>query len=79
MHSPQVHYLIHKTQYQDRLREIEHDHLLQVAGLSKDSNYRKAAWWLGMQMVKWGSKLQNLDNPDKGCQEASLKIVVPKL
>ena len=78
MHSPQVHYLIHKTQYQDRLREIEHDHLLQVAGLSKDSNYRKAAWWLGMQMVKWGSKLQILD-PDKGRQESSLKIPVTEL
>jgi hypothetical protein len=34
----------------------------QIAGLQKDINlrlYRRAVSWLGVQMIEWGSRLQN--------------------
>jgi hypothetical protein len=78
MYSPEIHHLINREQYQDLLREIERDRLLKTIGLHDSilsKLYRKAVGWLGAQMVKWGAKLQNID-PDKGCQESSLKIHV---
>ena len=43
-------------------REAEREQLVQLAQLARaeDSKvHRKAAGWLGQQMVKWGSKLQD--------------------
>ena len=63
MFSPETSYLVHQEQHKDRLREIEHQQLLQAAGLQGVSlkSSRKAVSWLGTQMVKWGSKLQGYD------------------
>jgi hypothetical protein len=70
-------YLIHEERVKDCLREIEHQHLLQAAGLQRRSSlklYRQLVSWLGAQMVKWGTKLQSYATPDKAGQEVSLKI-----
>ncbi|MBN1217659.1 MAG: hypothetical protein JXM69_01925 [Anaerolineae bacterium] len=57
-------YLIHKKQQKDRarVREIEHQRLLVMAGLLEGfapKMYRQGVSWLGRQMVRWGAKLQN--------------------
>jgi hypothetical protein len=81
MFTPEMHYLVfylaHKERYKIRLREIEHQRLLRVAGLQESTTlklYRQFLKWLGRQMVKWGTKLQSYATPDKGGQEVSLKI-----
>lgn len=64
MHSLEIDYLVIQQQHKDRLRNIEHEQLLQVAKLQPGINtklYRKTTSWLGRQMVKWGSKLQEYD------------------
>jgi len=46
------------------MREIEHQHLLQIAGLqgSTITKWRRhVVSWLGKQMVAWGSKLQSYE------------------
>ena len=64
MHSLEIEFLVMKEQHKDRLRELERERLLQAAKLQHGvdlKSYRKAANWLGGQMVKWGSKLQEFD------------------
>jgi hypothetical protein len=61
MYNSEIHYLVYREQQKDRLREIEQQHLLQIAGLHRGvapKAYRQAVNWLGMQMVKLGSRLQ---------------------
>lgn len=56
-----VDYLIHKEKYQEMIRAAERDRLLQLAKCHKTgqpSLHRNLAAWMGVQMVKWGSKLQ---------------------
>ena len=63
---PEKDLLIHQEQHKDRLREMERRQLLREAGLDSDLATlapRKAARWLGTQMVKWGTKLQDGDAP----------------
>jgi hypothetical protein len=60
MFPPNLEDLVHE-QHEDRLRDLEQQHLLQTAGLNPSINLkipRKAVQWLGGQMVKWGTKLQ---------------------
>jgi hypothetical protein len=69
-------FLIHEERIKDRLREIEHQRLLRVAGLQESTTlklYQQFLKWLGRQMVKWGTKLQNYTMPDKDRQETLLK------
>jgi len=57
------HYTIYQEQLQDRLRDIQRRQLLQAAELNRKVRpklYRQTVGWLGMQMVRWGSTLQNL-------------------
>ena len=64
MYLPETYYLVCREQHKDRLREIEHQRLLRIAKLEPSLSkklYRKAIRWLGIQMVKWGAKLQNYD------------------
>ena len=72
---------VNRQQYLDRLREVERQRLLKIVGRQSLSSrvYRRIGSWLGIQLVNWGAKLQqhNLpQNPDTGCQEASLKITI---
>ena len=55
-------YLVQKEKYQDLIREAEQDRLLQIAKLQKAGQWRlhrNLAAWIGIQMVKWGSRLQH--------------------
>lgn len=64
MHSLEIDYLVMQEQHKDRLRNIERERLIQAAGLQHGidlKSYRKVTGWLGKQMVKWGSKLQEYD------------------
>lgn len=64
MHSLEIELLVIQQQHKDRLRNIEREQLVQAARLQHGIElkpYRKATSWLGKQMVKWGSKLQEYD------------------
>jgi hypothetical protein len=54
-------YVMQKEKMQDMLRAAEQDRLLQLAKLHKSNQtglHRNVAAWMGVQMVKWGAKLQ---------------------
>ncbi len=60
--SPYRDYLVQKEKFQDLIREAEQDRLLQIAKLQKAGQWRlhrNLAAWIGIQMVKWGSRLQH--------------------
>lgn len=60
--SLQMEYLVQKEKYQDLIREAEQDRWLQIAKQQKmgqRSLHRNVASWMGVQMIKWGSKLQH--------------------
>jgi hypothetical protein len=52
---------VNHQQWQDRLRDIEHQNLLKTIGAQSPNLtiYRKAISWLGIQLVNWGTRLQN--------------------
>lgn len=61
MSSLQVDYLVQKEKYQDMIRAAEQDRLLQIVkqqNTSHSSLHRNLVGWIGLQMVKWGSRLQ---------------------
>ena len=60
----EIDYLVRKEQYKDLQREAARQQLIQAATLRGSSNtesLRKMAGWIGVQMVKFGSKLQHYD------------------
>jgi hypothetical protein len=60
--SLQVEYLMQREKYQDLIRAVEQDRLVQAAKLQNAGQrglHRNLAAWIGVQMVKWGSKLQH--------------------
>ena len=66
MLSPEINHLVTQEKLKDRLREIERQQFIQAAGFQNTTNpmlSRKTAKWLGGQMIKWGTKLQELDTP----------------
>jgi len=78
MFLPDANTLVNHEQYRDRLRQMEHLQLLrriEQPGLGSKV-YQKIVSWLGTQLVNWGTKLQGPQNPDTGCQEASLKMSI---
>lgn len=61
MSSLHTDYLIQKEKYQDLIRAAEQDRLLQIVKQQNTSHgglHRNLAGWIGLQMVKWGSRLQ---------------------
>lgn len=57
--------------HQDLLREAEHERLILTAGLRQPGNWklhRKIVGWLGVQMVRWGSKLQSYSTMPPPCR-----------
>ncbi len=73
-------YLVNKECLKDRGRELEHQWLIQTAELQQ-SVIRgwpgKVANWVGIQLVKWGSKLQGYD-PVSLPNVVSMRITDPK-
>jgi hypothetical protein len=55
--SLQLDYLVRKERYQDFIREAEREGLRQM--VKQPSIHQQVVRWLGAQMVKWGSTLQN--------------------
>ena len=78
MYSPETYLIVTRQQYLDRLREVERQKLLKIVGWQSLGSrvYHRAGSWLGTQLVNLGTKLQGSQNPDTGCQEASLKITM---
>jgi hypothetical protein len=64
MFSSELLHLVNGEKQKDLLRELDHRELVQAAMLQAGPqfmSYRKAAGWLGTQLVKWGAKLQSYD------------------
>ena len=63
MYSPEIHYLVSQEQHKDRLRKLEQHLLYQTDGSTThaEPRHRQAVRWLGSQMVKLGTKLEQLD------------------
>lgn len=54
--------LVQQEHYKDLLQEAEYERLIRAAGLQQPGNrrlHRKVVNWIGIQMVKWGGKLQS--------------------
>lgn len=61
MHPSHLEYLAHKKRFEELRMEAERDRLLQAAKSEiavPSPAHRRAASWVGAQMVKWGSRLQ---------------------
>jgi hypothetical protein len=64
MFSPEMLQLVNGEKQKDLQRELDHRKVVQAALLQagpQSMSYRKAAGWLGTQLVKWGAKLQSYD------------------
>jgi hypothetical protein len=60
--SLQLDYLVQKEKFNDLMREAEQERLLLTIKLQnrgQRSLHRNLAAWVGVQMVKWGSRLQH--------------------
>ena len=58
----EVNYRVSFEQHQDRLRAMERQQLIELAGLQQPANqgiHRRVVAWVGGQMVRWGMALQN--------------------
>lgn len=72
--SLQVEYLMQKEKYHDLIRAAEQDRLLKVAKLSNTGQrglHRNLIAWVGIQMVKWGAKLQHYGSVSTGASPST--------
>ncbi len=64
MYLSQLHVAMRQQRYKDLLQEAEQKRPIRVAGLQPTASaplYRKAANWLGTQLVSWGRSLLHSD------------------
>ena len=64
MYLSQLHVAMRQERYKDLPREAEQKRPMRVAGLQPTASaplYRKAANWLGTQVVSWGRSLLHSD------------------
>ncbi len=64
MFSPDTNHLIIAEQHKDLMRAMAHQQLLEEAGLQQGIGILvppQLTQWLGSQLVKWGTKLQNAE------------------
>ncbi len=64
MYSPLGNSLVYKERQHELLREAARQQLIQTARLHRSANrkaHRSIAGWIGLQMVKWGTKLQHYE------------------
>lgn len=56
-----IDYLVRKEQYQDMIRAAQQDQIVQMLKQHNDTPlwHRQIVGWLGVQMVNWGTMLQN--------------------
>ncbi len=67
MYFTETHTQVIHEKYQDRLREIERQRLVRlVEGPDvKSKLYQTSVRWLGIQLVAWGTKLQQYAQPSQ--------------
>lgn len=64
MYSPLGNSLVYKERQQDLLREAARQQLIQTAKRHRSANrkvHQSVTGWIGVQMVKWGTKLQHYE------------------
>ena len=70
-----LNYLVSLEQHRDRLRELDRHQLIQLAGLQRPANpeiHRRAAAWIGGQMVRWGLALQGYERQPQQPSRAAI-------
>jgi len=63
-------FLVRQEHDKELLQEAERERLIRSAGVRQSSNwrpYRKAAGWVGAQMVSWGYKLRSYGTAPSAC------------
>jgi len=67
--------LVQREHYKDLLQEAEYERLIRAAGLQQPGNrrlHRKFASWIGIQLVRWGRKLQSYGTtPPPSCLQVA--------
>ncbi len=73
MYRSDMDFQVRQEQLKDWLRQAEHKRLIQAAGLQQPGYGQllsKMINWLGIQLVKWGAKLQAQPTPSPtGCSQ----------
>ena len=81
IHQHWYEFLLHEKEEEMR-RDLKQRQLLQAAGFQPSGKWtlpRKLAGWLGIQMVRWGSKLQSYNTISMPSTELCLGDHQPKL
>jgi hypothetical protein len=55
-----IHFLVRKQQYEEALQQVARERMVRASQrpLHNGKLHLKAARWIGIHMVKWGSKLE---------------------
>jgi hypothetical protein len=63
MLSGDIHFLLRKQQYEEALKRAADERLVRASQevSNKGKLHLRAVHWIGIQMVKWGNKLEQLD------------------
>ena len=63
MLSGDIHFLLRRQQYEDALQRAADERLARASreGFNNEALYLRVAHWIGIQMIRWGSKLEQQD------------------
>jgi hypothetical protein len=63
MLSGDIHFLLRKQQYEDALQRAAEERLVRASQevINEGKIHLRIAHWVGIQMIKWGSKLEQWD------------------
>ncbi len=63
MLSGDIHFLLRKQQYEDALQRAAEERLVRASKevINNEVLHLRIAHWVGIQMIKWGSKLEQWD------------------
>ena len=63
MFSGDIHFLLRKQQYKEALQRSADERLVRASQevFNKGKLHLRAVRWIGIQMIKWGTKLEQLD------------------
>src|SRR5260221_14100540 len=68
MLSGDIHFLLRKQQYEDALQRAAEERLVRASteGTNNEELHLRIAHWAGIQMITWGSKMEQWDIPPLG-------------
>lgn len=68
MLSGDIHFLLRRQQYKDALQRAADERLAQASQevLNNGMLHLRVAHWVGIQMIKWGNKLERWDTTTPG-------------